>query len=103
MNGTLRIVADIPGESTKSKMRNVALIYGYGCVIQNKELFPADAVRQVCQDHGCLDGGNFSKIFTDKTTFVVEGVKGGNKTIKLSFQGRKQAKHLIESIEANAS
>lgn len=103
MNGTLRVVADIPGDSKKAMMRSAALIYGYGSYMLGREVVSADEIRQVCQDHGCLDSPNFSKVFDDKTVFVVEGVKGGKKSVKLSFQGRKQAKQLIDGIEANAS
>lgn len=102
MNGVLKVVADIPGATKKAKMTNAALLYGYGSAILGRETCSSDDIRQVCQDHGCLDSPNFAKVFDEKTLFVVAGVKGGKKTVKLTHLGRKQAKQLVDTLESNA-
>lgn len=95
INGKLKIVTDIPGANKKEKMVNAALLYCYGSKLLGDEQVPSAEIRNVCEEHGCIDSPNFSKIFTDKTVFLSDGVKGGNKTVKLTFQGEKKAKALL--------
>jgi hypothetical protein len=79
LNGAIRIVCDIPGESKRMQMKNAMLIYGYASHLLGRDQFPADEVRQLCLDHGFLDPKNFAISFDDKTTFLSEGPKGGKK------------------------
>ncbi|WP_207888353.1 hypothetical protein [Pseudomonas sp. 30_B] len=95
INSKLKIVCDIPGANTKSKMLNAAILYCYGSRLLGDEQVPAKNIRAVCEEHGILDSANFSKIFGDKTVFLSDGVKGGNKDIKLTFNGVKKAKELL--------
>ena len=95
INGKLKIVSDIPGSSRKEKMINAALLYCYGSKLLGDEQVPSKEIREICEEHGCLDGPNFSKIFNDKTLFLSDGVKGGNKQIKLTFQGERKAKAML--------
>lgn len=95
INGKLKIVAEIPGASKKVQMTNAALLYCYGAALMGDEQVTSKVIREICEEHGCIDGANFSKIFEDKTVFLSDGVKGGIKQIKLTFQGRKRAKELL--------
>jgi len=95
INGKLKIVSDIPGASKKEKMANAAILYCYGSKLLGDQQVPSTEIRAVCEEHGCIDGPNFAKIFNDKTIFLSDGVKGGNKTIKLTFQGEKKAKTML--------
>jgi len=95
INGRLKIVSDIPGTNKKEKMANAAMLYCYGSKLLGDEQVPSSEIRAVCEEHGCLDSPNFSKIFNDKTVFLSDGVKGGNKQVKLTFQGEKKAKALL--------
>lgn len=100
INGNLKIVADIPGTNVKSKMTNAAILFCYGSKLLGDEMVASKDIRVVCEEHGCLDSPNFSKVFTDKTVFLSDGVKGGNKNIKLTFQGEKKAKELLGSAKS---
>lgn len=100
INGKLKIVAELPGNTTKAKMTNAAILYCYGSKLLGDEQVPYKAIRTVCEEHGVLDSANFSKIFNDKTLFISDGVKGGNKDVKLTFQGEKKAKELMDSAES---
>jgi len=71
------------------------LLYCYGSKLIGDEQVPSSEIRTVCEEHGCIDSANYSKIFNDKTIFLSDGVKGGNKQIKLTFQGEKKAKALL--------
>ncbi|MDN4147527.1 hypothetical protein ABS648_26035 [Pseudomonas solani] len=95
INSKLKIVCDIPGATTKGKMLNAAILYCYGSKLLGDEQVPAKNIRAVCEEHGILDSTNFSKTFSDKTIFLSDGVKGGNKDIKLTFNGIKKAKELL--------
>lgn len=95
INGKLKIVSDIPGGSKKEKMMNAAILYCFGSKLLGDDQVPSAEIRTVCEEHGCIDGPNFSKIFNDKTIFLSDGVKGGNKQIKLTFQGEKKARAML--------
>ena len=99
INGNLKIVAEIPGTSVKSKMTNAAILFCYGSKLLGDEMVASKDIRVVCEEHGCLDSPNFSKVFSDKTIFLSDGVKGGNKNVKLTFQGEKKARELLESAQ----
>lgn len=95
INGKLKIVAEIPGSTKKLQMTNAALIYCYGAALMGDEQVSSKEIRETCEEHGCIDSPNFAKIFDDKTVFLSDGIKGGAKQIKLTFQGRKKAKELL--------
>lgn len=97
INGNLKIVSEIPGTSGKSKMTNAAILFCYGSKLLGDEMVASKDIRIVCEEHGCLDSANFSKVFNDRTIFLSDGVKGGNKNIKLTFQGEKKARELLDS------
>lgn len=100
INGKLKIVSDIPGTTVKSKMTNAAILFCYGSKLLGDEMIASKDIRAVCEEHGCLDSPNFSKVFSDRTTFLSDGVKGGNKNVKLTFQGEKKARELLESAQS---
>lgn len=100
INGKLKIVADIPGSNAKAKMTNAAILYCYGSKLLGDEQVSNREIRTVCEDHGILDSANFSKIFNDKTLFISDGIKGGNKDVKLTFQGEKKARELLGNAES---
>ena len=98
INEKLKIVADIPGNTKQEKMKNAALLYCYGSLLRGDEQVSSTEIREVCEEHGFLDRTNFSKIFDDKTLFITDGVKGGNKQVKLTFQGKKKAEALLNDL-----
>ena len=100
INGNLKIVSEIPGTSGKSKMTNAAILFCYGSKLLGDEMVASKDIRVVCEEHGCLDSANFSKVFNDRTIFLSDGVKGGNKNVKLTFQGEKKAMELLESAQS---
>jgi len=97
INGKLKIVSEIPGNSLKSKMVNTAILYCYGSKLLGDDQVSSKEIRLICEEHGCLDSANFATALKDKTIFLSDGVKGGNKDVKLTFQGEKKAKELLAS------
>lgn len=100
INGNLKIVSEIPGTSVKSKMTNAAILFCYGSKLLGDEIVASKDIRVVCEEHGCLDSANFSKVFSDRTIFLSDGVKGGNKNVKLTFQGEKKARELLGNAQS---
>lgn len=98
INGKLKLVAEIPGSTKQLQMKNAALLYCYGASLLGDEQVPSKVIRETCEEHGCIDSANFSRIFDDKTVFLSDGVKGGTKQIKLTFQGCKKAKELLQGV-----
>ena len=67
INGKLKIVVEIPGATKKLQMTNAALLYCYGSALMGDEQVTSKVIREVCEEHGCIDSPNFAKIFDDKT------------------------------------
>lgn len=95
INGKLKIVTAVSGKSKKEDMREIALLYCFGSSLMGHEQCDTPKIRAAVEEHGCLDAPNFSKTFEDKTLFISDGVKGGNKQIKLTFAGRQKVKALL--------
>lgn len=99
INEKLKIISKVPGSTKREKSINAALLYCYGAELMGDEQVPSSEIRNVCEEHGFLDSTNFSKIFDDNTTFLLDGKKGGNKQVKLTFNGREKAQALIKELE----
>ena len=104
--GNISILKDIPGNTKAAKTRNLALIVLYA--ISKKEekeakIRGSDLVS-LCQKHNCYDKNNFSKTFEEQKDFLKEGKsKSQDWTLKLTFEGEKNAKHLLESLSSAES
>lgn len=96
INGKLKLTTDIKGESIRTKQTSAAILYCYGASLMGDEQVTSKDIREICEEHGFVDT-NFAKIFDDKTVFLSDGVKGGTKHIKLTYQGKKKAKELLEN------
>lgn len=97
INGKLKIVTEIPGNNKRAQMTNAAILYCFGSSLMGEDQVGSKDIRTVCEEHGCLDSANFSKIFEEKSIFLSDGIRGGNKEIKLTFQGQKKAKELLNN------
>lgn len=100
INGKLKIVAEINGSTKKAKMLNAALLFCYGSELLGDEQVASKDIRKVCEEHGILDAPNFASVFADRTIFLSDGVKGGNKEVKLTFQGKKKARELLGNVNS---
>lgn len=98
INEKLKIICKIPGSSKREKMLNTALLYCYGSKLMGDDQVPSKEIRSACEEHGILDSANFASIFNDKTTFLTDGVKGGAKSVKLTFGGEEKAKELADDL-----
>jgi hypothetical protein len=96
INGKLKLVMDIRGDSARAKQTTIAMLYCYGASLMGDDQVTNKDIREICEEHGAMDS-NFAKIFDDKTVFLSDGVKGGTKQIKLTYVGKKKAKELLSN------
>lgn len=95
INGKLKIVSKIKGDSLRSRMSTIGMLYCYGAALMGDDQVTSKNIRDACEEHGSLDSKNFATIFDDKTIFISDGVKGGTKQIKLTHTGREKVKELL--------
>lgn len=98
INEKLKIICKIPGSNKREQSRNAAIMYCYGSELVGDEQVLSTEIRSLCEEHGFLDGANFAKIFDDKSIFLSDGKKGGNKQVKLTFIGREKATALVKEL-----
>jgi len=98
INGKLKIVTAVNGKSKRDQMRDISMLYCFGNSLMGHEHSESPKIRQAVEEHGCLDAPNFSKTFEDKTLFISDGVKGGNKQVKLTFNGRQKVKEMLARV-----
>lgn len=104
VDGKLKIIADVPGDSKAVKARNIALVLLYGHYLQGTEQIPSEFIREACTDHGCFDSGNFaSSLKALKDKIVMNTKPGGGYDVKLTAPGRKAAKEFVESLNNEAA
>jgi hypothetical protein len=98
INGKLKIVTAIGAKTKRDQMRDIALLYCFGNSLMGHEQSDSPKIRQAVEEHGCLDAPNFAKVFEDRTLFISDGVKGGNKKVKLTFTGRQKVKEMLVRV-----
>ncbi len=97
----LKVTASIKGKNTAEKAVNLILIYLWGKdrllgqpTAESKEL------REICEEHGCLDSSNFSSTLASKKNLIlVDGNKGSSSKIcKLTYPGREAAETVLAQL-----
>lgn len=95
----IKILRPIPGSSTREKMLNAALLYLYGKSLEfNEEKAPFSDIREICQDHGCIDVNNFSSALNSANELLNCSGSRKSQEAKLTFPGKQAAKSLVEEI-----
>jgi hypothetical protein len=98
MGDKLKITTSIKGKNTAERAINLILAYLWGKdrllkqpTAEYKEL------RELCEEHACLDSGNFSSTLTSKKNLIlVDGSKGSSaKICKLTYPGREAAEKVL--------
>ncbi len=95
---TIKVIADVPGNSTAKKMMNVVLIYMWGKLQLGILEVSFKELRDVCIDYGEVDKANFSKHMNkQKKLFLISG-SGPSQSAKLIRPGIKEAENLIKQL-----
>lgn len=94
----VKVIADVPGTTTSSKMINVILLYMWGKLKLGNEEVSFKELREVCEEYGDIDKSNFSSIINkQKKLFLVNG-SGQSQTAKLIRPGIKIAEELLKQL-----
>ncbi len=97
----LKLVCDLPGNSTAKKNFNAALLYTYGKKLMGEDEVGYECVMQICRNHGCVDSNFSANIKSGDPKFYLDKGDGKERTIKLNRPGIKEAKKLINKIMEN--
>jgi hypothetical protein len=101
MNDKIKITKSMKGSNTAEKAIKLILSYMWG---KEKLLGQSTAdykeLRDLCEEHACLDSSNFSSTLTSKKQWiVVDGVKGSSgKVCKLTYPGREKAEEMLKEM-----
>jgi len=93
--GTVKILKSIPGTDKANKMVNAAIMYLFCKTLLGENGASFKEIRQLCKDHGCLDGSNFAKKLRAKKEWLIIENEG---LVKLTVPGKKQAQILVEQL-----
>lgn len=99
VDGSLKIIANIPGANKAARARGVTLVLLYGKFLHGETTATADSIRDACIDQGCYDSSNFAHHLKGLKDRVAMNTKpGGGYDVKLTAPGRKAAQELVEHL-----
>jgi hypothetical protein len=87
-----------PSAKTKAdKMVNLSLLYLLAASMKNIDVVSYNELRNVCKEHACLDGPNFSAAIKHAESYFILSGKG-KKTVKLTHPGKIAAEDLAKEL-----
>lgn len=99
-NGKIQLLKSPPGNNNAQKTVSVALLLCYATSLGGAETISADAIRDTCKAHACLDGSNFVRALkNEKELFLLEGTSR-SKDVRLTVPGKKRAEDLAKQLNA---
>ena len=94
-NGTVEIIAEIPGRSKKEKVRNAYILTGVSTfLVTGEQRFDDATARGLCERVGIYDPTNHSKYMKDGNEFTGSRDRGWTVTIP----GLKAGANLVKGI-----
>lgn len=96
----VKVIKKMPGTNNAKKSVNTALAYLWGKRSVGVEDVSFQEIRDLCQQQGCLDSGNFAATMKNaREHIIIEGRKGSSaKTCKLTLPGVERAEELLEDL-----
>lgn len=96
----VKIIKMMPGANTAKKAINTALAYLWGMRSVGVDSVSYQEIRDLCQEQGCLDSGNFSsQMKSAREHIIIEGKRGSSaKMCKLTLPGVERAEELLEDL-----
>jgi hypothetical protein len=94
-NGTIEIIAEIPGKNNKEKVRNAYILTGISnFILAGEQRFDDTAARALCERVGIYDSTNHSKYMKIGNEFTGSRERGWTVTIP----GLKTGANLVKEI-----
>jgi hypothetical protein len=97
----LKITTSIKGKTTAEKAISLILAYLWGKEkLMGQPTAEYKELRDLCEEHACLDSGNFSTTLSSKKNLIlIDGVKGSaSKICKLTYPGREAAEDILRAL-----
>lgn len=96
----VKIIKRMPGTNNAKKTVNTALAYLWGKRSVGIQGVSYQDIRDLCQNQGCLDSGNFSSTMKGaRELIIIDGKKGSSvQTCKLTLPGVERAEELLEDL-----
>jgi len=95
----VKVIADVPGNTTSKKMISVILLYMWGKMKLGHTEISFKELREVCTDYGEIDRGNFSSIMNNQKKYFLISGSGQSQSAKLIRPGIKAAEELIYKLK----
>jgi hypothetical protein len=105
MSGKIKITTSIKCKTTSEKVINLILAYLWAKErLINEPTAEYKELRDLCEEHACLDSSNFSSTLTSKKHLIlIDGSKGSSaKTCKLTYPGREAAEEILDQLNTGA-
>jgi hypothetical protein len=101
----VQILKSVAGTTKSKKAVDTSLVYLWAKRASGIDSVPFSELRDVCQQHGCLDPTNFARILKKaKEWIVVEGErKSPAQTCKLTIPGVKRAEEILKELNGEES
>ncbi|MCA0930606.1 hypothetical protein [Ruegeria profundi] len=97
----LKVTTSVKGKNTAERAVNLILIYLWGKErLLDQPTAEYRELREICEEHACLDSSNFSSTLTSKKNLIlVDGSKGSSSKIcKLTYPGREAAEEVLAQL-----
>jgi hypothetical protein len=96
----LQILKSIPGSTTSKKAVGTTILYLWAKREMGVDSVPFSELRDVCKQHGCLDGPNFGSTMKNaREWIVVDGTRGSSlQTCKLTIPGVEKAETILKEL-----
>jgi hypothetical protein len=104
-NDKVKILKRIPGTTLSKRAVNTAVIFLWAKRNLGMDAIPFADLRDICEEQGCLDSGNFSyHMRSAREWMIVDGAKGSSaQTAKLTLPGVERAKELLRELNGDES
>jgi|GEM_PF-1355657 len=94
----VKVIADVPGNTTSKKMVNVILLYMWGKMQLGINDISFKELRDMCVNYGEVDKPNFSMTLNKQKKFLLINGSGKMQAAKLIRPGIKHAEELIKQL-----
>lgn len=94
----VKVIADVPGNTTSKKMINVILLYMWGKMQLGIYDISFKELRDMCVNYGEVDKPNFSMTLNKQKKFLLVSGSGKTQEAKLIRPGIKHAEELIKQL-----
>ena len=95
-DGRVSILQKPPGSGFLGQSQSIALLLTYANSLLGHKQTSTEDIRAACKHHGCLDSGNFSRVYQNTDGKKYFTVSSG--MLSLTFPGTTKAKELADSL-----